>query len=273
MIKFAGIRRKAEFSPNHVVNDFLIINKTAEALQKLGAEVAMFDESIINEETIRERLIFSMAQGPIASEALKKIEKKNHSLIINSPHGVTNCYRTNMIELLPQHGIPFPHSLIVDTDVEADLEHFLQSPKIWVKRGDLHAVHKEDVALTYNHNECRTVLEEFHQRGIDKAVLQEHLEGDTVKFYALREENFFYWYYLNGIHHTPFSTDRLQELADASAEILHLYVYGGDAIIGVDRSITIIDINDWPSFAPVREEASLKIANLIFKKGVAYEKN
>ena len=51
-----------------------------------------------------------------------------------------------------------------------------------------------------------------------------------------------------------------------AAETLGLFVYGGDAIIGRDGSITIIDVNDWPSFAPVREEASRAIADLIFRK-------
>jgi hypothetical protein len=30
--------------------------------------------------------------------------------------------------------------------------------------------------------------------------------------------------------------------------------------------VTIIDINDWPSFAPVREQASRHIAQLIHRK-------
>ena len=87
-----------------------------------------------------------------------------------------------------------------------------------------------------------------------------------MKFYAVRESELFHWYYLNGVYHTKFDEQKLRDLASASAEALRLYVYGGDAIIGKDGSITIIDINDWPSFAPVREKASRYIAQLIYRK-------
>ena len=91
-----------------------------------------------------------------------------------------------------------------------------------------------------------------------------------MKFYAVRESDLFHWYYLNGIYHTKFDEKRLRELASTSAEALNLFVYGGDAIIGRDGGITIIDINDWPSFAPVREKASKQIAQVIFNKARAF---
>jgi glutathione synthase/RimK-type ligase-like ATP-grasp enzyme len=91
-----------------------------------------------------------------------------------------------------------------------------------------------------------------------------------VKFYAVRETDLFHWYYLNGVYHTAFDHARLRELASASAEVMNLFVYGGDAIIGKDGSVTIIDFNDWPSFAPVREEAGRHIAQLIHRKAMEH---
>ncbi len=265
-LHFAGIRRKTEFSPNHVVNDLLIINQTAEALRALGAEVSMYDEGVITPDTMKEKLIFSMAQGPIGSTTLQKIEQRG-AFIINSPQSVMNCYRINMVRLLPEAGIPFPRSVIVSTDSDVNgRDAGFTSSKLWIKRGDVHAVHKEDVTLASTDEEELTLLKEFHQRDIKEAILQEHLIGDTVKFYAVRESDLFHWYYLNGVYHTKFDQKSLQGLAAASAEALDLYVYGGDAIVGKDGSITIIDINDWPSFAPVREAASRHIAQLIYRK-------
>ncbi len=265
-IRFAGIQRKTEFSPNHVVNDLLIINQTADALRSLGAEVVMYDEGVITPDSVREHFIFSMAQGPLGSATLLKIEKRG-AHIINSPVAVMNCYRINMVKLLPSAGIPFPRSAIVATDSDASArEAGFTSPKIWIKRGDVHAVHKEDVTLANTDDEELTLLKEFHARDIREAILQEHLDGDTVKFYAVRESELFHWYYLNGVYHTKFDERKLRDLASASAEALKLYVYGGDAIIGKDGSITIIDINDWPSFAPVRDKASRYIAQLIYRK-------
>jgi glutathione synthase/RimK-type ligase-like ATP-grasp enzyme len=263
---FAGVRRKTEFSPNHVVNDTLIINQTADELRKLGADVTMYDEGSISLETMPEKLVFSMAQGPIGSKTLLKIERRG-AFIINSPQAVMNCYRINMVKLLPAAGIPFPKSVIVATgsDVDPATAGFTSS-KIWIKRGDVHAVHKEDVTLANTDDEELTLLKEFQARGITEAILQEHLDGDTVKFYAVRESGLFHWYYLNGIYQTKFDETELRRLAAWSAEVMNLFVFGGDAIIGRDGSITIIDINDWPSFAPIREQASRHIAELIYRK-------
>jgi glutathione synthase/RimK-type ligase-like ATP-grasp enzyme len=265
-LKFAGITRKTEFSPNHVVNDLLIINRTADALRALGAEVTMYDEGLISPDAVREKLIFSMAQGPLGSKTLATIEDRG-AFIINSPRAVMNCYRINMVQLIPAAGIPFPRSVIVatDSDVRAREAGFT-STKLWIKRGDVHAVHKEDVTLATTDDEELNLLKEFQQRDIREAIIQEHLEGDTVKFYAVRETDLFHWYYLNDVYQTKFDEQRLRDLASASAEVMNLYVYGGDAIIGRDSSVTIIDINDWPSFAPVREQASKHIAQLIYRK-------
>ncbi len=265
-MRFAGIQRKTEFSPNHVVNDLLIINQTADALRQLGVEVAMYDEGTISTDSVKEKVIFSMAQGPLGSNTLLKIEQRG-AYIINSPRAVMNCYRINMVKLLPEAGIPFPKSVIVSTDSDMNGKQAgFTSERLWIKRGDVHAVHKEDVTLANTDEEELTLLKEFHGRDITQAILQEHLEGDTVKFYAVRESDLFHWYYLNGVYHTKFDEQKLRDLASASAEVLHLFVYGGDAIIGRDGSVTIIDINDWPSFAPVREQASRHIAQLIYRK-------
>ena len=271
VLNFAGIRRKTEFSPNHVVNDLRIIQLTAEALQDLGHKVTMYDEGDFEADEVKEKFIFSMAQGPAGTSVLHEIAQRG-AFIINSPRGVLNCYRVNMVQRLSGMGIPFPRSVVVDatSNVDAILSS-IPSPKVWLKRGDVHAVHKEDVTLVYSADQASTMLSEFGQRGIKQAVLQEHLEGDTVKFYAVRETPFFHWYYLNGVHKTSFAIDRLRALANASAEILDLYIYGGDAIIDRDGKVTIIDINDWPSYAVVREQASREIATLIHRKALAYD--
>ena len=220
-LKFAGISRKTEFSPNHVVNDLLIINQTADAIKELGAEVTMYDEGLITPDSVKEKLIFSMAQGPMGSKTLSKIEDRG-AYIINSPRAVMNCYRITMVKKLPEAGVPFPKSVIVSTDSDIDPRHAgFTTSKIWIKRGDVHAVHKEDVTLANTDDEELTLLKEFHARDIKEAILQEHLDGDTVKFYAVRESDLFHWYYLNGVYHTKFDERTLRDLALASAEALN----------------------------------------------------
>lgn len=266
MLQIAGVRREQLYSPNHVGNDAMIFMKTVEHLTELGADVKIYEEQDLGKIEIKEPFIFSMAQGVEGTEILLQMEKQG-KFIINSPQGSINSYRSNMVKILPEKGIPFPKSLIVSID-EKDKIKFedFNARKIWIKRGDVHAVHREDVTLVYSEDERKNIFREFEKRGITEVVLQEHLDGDVIKFYAIVGSPLFHWYYLNGVNHTPFDKDKLVELAQNSAIALGLDVYGGDAVVAEDGSISIIDINDWPSFAPVRDEASKQIAKLIFQK-------
>lgn len=266
MLQIAGVRREQLYSPNHVGNDAMIFMKTVEHLTELGADVKIYEEQDLGKIEIKEPFIFSMAQGVEGTEILLQLEKQG-KFIINSPQGSINSYRINMVKILPEKGIPFPKSLIVSID-EKDKIKFedFNARKIWVKRGDVHAVYREDVTLVYSEDERKNIFREFEKRDIKEVVLQEHLDGDVIKFYAIVGSSLFHWYYVNGVNHTPFDKDKLGELAQNSAMTLGLEVYGGDAVVAEDGSISIIDINDWPSFAPVRDEASKQIAKLIFQK-------
>ena len=267
---FAGIKRKTEYSPNHISNDLQIITLTARALEGMGCAVTLYDEGAITPDDVVQPYVFSMTQGPEGTSVLKHIAQRG-SLVINSPESVENCWRFNMTRLLADCGIPFPKSIIVPTNGPVSAITGVFAPaKLWIKRADVHAIHKEDVTLTYTIDELATTLQEFSRRGIRRAVVQEHCDGDVVKFYAIRESDFFYWYYLNGVNHTPFRQKQLFEIAQASAEALGLYVFGGDAIVAPDGWITIIDINDWPSFAPVRDMASQHIAHLLHRKAASH---
>lgn len=266
MRNIAGIRRAQLYSPNHISNDTLIFMQTVEHLIELGINIKIYEEQELEKVEINEHFIFSMAQGVTGTKILSKLEQQG-KFILNSPQGSINSYRTNMVKILPEHKIPFPKSLVVTID-EKDKVTFddFNAKKIWLKRGDVHAVHREDVTLVYSEEERKNIFQEFENRGINEIILQEHLYGDVIKFYAIQGTSFFHWYYLNGINHTPFDEKQLVELAHNSADAIKLEIFGGDAVISDDGTISIIDINDWPSFAPVRNEASKQIAELIFKK-------
>jgi hypothetical protein len=53
---------------------------------------------------------------------------------------------------------------------------------------------------------------------------------------------------------------RTRRLAEFAARGLDIGIYGGDAIVAPDGSLSIIDLNDWPSFAPCRGAAAYAIA-------------
>lgn len=272
-LEFAAISRGQKYSPNHIGNDAQIFNNTVHQLLLKGHSVNVYHEDTISVESLQENIIFTMIRGDKALKILQQVEKQG-KLIINSTEGVLNCYRENLAQILPDNGIPFPLSIVVDThSTDIDLTKTFISQQLWVKRGDVHAIHREDVTLVYSTDELKGILKEYNRRGIEKAVIQEHLEGDIVKFYAVNGASFFHWYYHPGSERLPFDPEYLRKIAVESAQKLKVDIYGGDAVIGVDGSVKIIDLNDWPSYAPVRDVAAYHIANLIEKKALEHCQN
>ncbi|MEW6508866.1 MAG: hypothetical protein AB1432_14085 [Bacteroidota bacterium] len=263
-LKMAGIKRSRKYSPNQTTNDALILFKTAQELTRLGAIVNLYSEEDGNFDQIKEDVIFSMARGSDSINRLILLQNSG-TLIFNPPQSTLNCYRRTMIQKLTEKNIPLPKSIIVNTNSKEQLNlSQFSSRKVWIKRGDVHAIHREDVTVAYSDEELNFLLNEFANRGIQEALIQEHIDGDVIKFYSVLGTNFFHWYYQNGNNNYKFSEDLLRKLAAQSAEILGVIIYGGDAIIQKDGSIILIDLNDWPSFAPIRNQASKIIAETIY---------
>jgi len=54
---------------------------------------------------------------------------------------------------------------------------------------------------------------------------------------------------------------RLRAVASDAAQRLGLKVFGGDIALPAPDQPILIDLNDWPSFAPFRAEAASAIAS------------
>ena len=131
------------------------------------------------------------------------------------------------------------------------------------------------------------MLHEYYYRGIKRAVINRHLVGDLVKFYGIAGTRFFYHFYpfyghnekfgldaVNGMPHmVPYDADALHAMCEKAADLLDVVMYGGDCIISSAGSFSIIDFNDWPSFAPCRKEASVQIARAVISRIKAFFKN
>lgn len=262
---FLGIQRDPKFSPSHIENDREIFRLTGEVLRERGFVVA---ESIeVDSQPIEASAVFTMARGVTTLSHLAAHERQG-KLIVNSPAGILNCYRFNMVSLLPQAGIPFPRSVMVQTADGLAFPGFLRDAEhVWVKRGDVHAVLKvKDVSQVHSLGEIGTVFQDFRARQIDNAVLQEHIEGQTVKFYAIRGGSFFRWYYQVQDVEVSVNADRLFDLAERAAAALNIDIYGGDAIVTSSGDVVIVDMNDWPTFARFRGEASRAIADHLIER-------
>lgn len=279
-IKIAGIMRAGAYSPNHIGNDAAIFNLTTEQLRKRGCEVKVYSEEQFIAGEVKEDIIVDMCREHRSMVLLQQLEDAG-ALVINSGYGIENCTRERMTRILLGSNIPYPDSLIVDTDeVVKDRMVAAKMDRAWIKRGDFHAMHKEDVSYVRHPEEAQEVLQEYFLRGIKRAVINRHLVGDLIKFYGVRDTTFFYWFYPFDEGHSKYGHEAvnghsrgiefdvagLRHICQQAADVLDVIVYGGDCIVDPDGTIRIIDFNDWPSFAPCRQEAAPHIAKAIIKK-------
>lgn len=276
-ISIAGIMRAGAYSPNHIGNDAAIFNATADQLRKRGCVVNIYSEEQFNSGKVTEKIILNMCREQASIKRLQEEEDRG-SIVINSGYGIENCTRERMTRILLGNNIPYPDSIIVDTDevVVAKLSQ-ANINNCWIKRGDFHAMHKEDVSYVRHAEEAQEVLQEYFYRGIKRAVINRHLVGDLIKFYGIRNSPFFYWFYPFDEGHSKygleaingkskgidFDIEHLKKICHDASEALGVEIYGGDCIVSPDGAIRIIDFNDWPSFAPCRNEAAPFIAKAV----------
>lgn len=279
-IKIAGIMRAGAYSPNHIGNDAAILNLTAEQLRKRGCEVKIYSEEQLIAGQVKEDIIISMCRDHRSFPILQQKEDAG-ALVINSGYGVENCIRERLTRILIGNNIPYPESLMVNTnEVIIPMMKQAKMERVWIKRGDLYAMHKEDVTYVRHPEEAQEVLQEYFLRGIKRAVINRHLEGDLIKFYGVYGTPYFYWFFhfdktysKDGSdsveelpQHPSFDLEHFKAICNKAAEALDIKIYGGDCILSPDGEITIIDFNDWPSFAPCRVEASAVIARAILSE-------
>ncbi len=274
--KIGGIMRAGAYSPNHIGNDTAIFNIVADQLRKRGMLVNAYSEEKFLAGQVTEDIIINMCREPASVQLLQRLEDEG-KLVINSGYGIENCTRERMTRILLGNGIPYPESLIVDTDERIiDKLRAMGIERCWIKRGEIHAMHKEDVSYARHLQEAQDVVQEYFMRGIKRAVINRHIDGDLIKFYGVVGTPFFHYFYpydaqlsnenmaINGQPHMyGFDKKLFEETCRRAADVMGVIIFGGDAIVDKDGRFTIIDFNDWPSFAPCRQQAGPHIAKAI----------
>lgn len=222
--RIVGIYRAKRYSPGSVEKDKAILDATLQQLGDRGYDIdVMTEEELLEEGTVREAGCYlSMARS---EEALDILQDK---MCINTSDAVRYCNNRRYI---------------TSNDT---------TPPLWVKRTDQCSEGEGDVTYCATDEEVRETVAMLHKRGIDSYVMQKHYEGEHVKFYGVTGTTFF----------SPSGYEGLSDMAQAMAQEAGITVYGGDAIIGDNGEIHIIDLNDWPSFASCREEAAEAIASM-----------
>lgn len=266
MKRLLGLYREKQYSPGrHQSNDALLLDQIAHRLREREFSVDLMTLDEANGARTKAALVFSMCQGRSALESLSEWEHEG-ARIINSPRAALNTHRDRLPALLFAAGLPFPQTNLVETNAPPDLGGLDLASGIWLKRGDVHASVTADVQWVDSHERLEAGLKDFAQRGIGRAALQAHRAGDEIKFYGITGGAFFHWFYSGSARKYPFDTARLQELGNQAAAVAGLDIFGGDVIVSPEGELTLIDLNDWPSFAPCRERASYAIAEFISKR-------
>ena len=272
-MRYLGVSRAEVYSPNRVSGDAAIFRAVASELERNGHEVACMTEHELAQIGLPANVdgIFQMARS---SEALAVLEQATVP-VTNAVQAVKNCGRAAQTELLSGSGL-IPESVVCSTESAPD--GWNKFP-CWIKRADSHAVEPDDVQYIQNADECSAALRRFAERGISECVIQAHVRGWLVKFYGVRGEGLADCYAARDVD-GKFGLERFNEqpdcasvdmralsaAAECASDILGLDVYGGDAVVGHDGSVTIVDVNDWPSFRSCTVGAAQKIATLIMNR-------
>jgi len=266
MLSIVALYRSPSYSPNqHRGNDVAILNAVADRLTTFGHRVARLGEPQVERGCIPAADAYlNMCQGAVASHRL--IEREVAGIpLLNDPRAVLNCHRERLVRLIRRAGLPFPETVLVSTRdfARQSVPDSIAGDglPVWVKRGDVHAETTEDV-VGVPPSGLESAVRQFATRGIGTVAVQAHASGPIVKFYGVSGTSFFHCYPAeNGCNRrVAFRADRLHDLACRAADALGLEAYGGDAAFPAPDRPVLIDLNDWPSFAPVRTLAAAAIA-------------
>jgi hypothetical protein len=272
MSAFLGITREPVFSPGRVGDDNAILHLVADELRRDDHGVTVIAGDADRwPEPAQDTLVFAMCQGLRALERLQRWAARGVR-IVNRPEGILNCQRHRTVPALVHARTPFPESLLVDTAAQPCLPPWLRDGGAWVKRGDVHATERDDVVFVDSAAAAHAALRRFHERGIEHAVLQRHVPGTVLKFYAVYGR----FFYCGRPHGNGALTSevlyRIDALGREAARVLQVEVYGGDCVFGIDGELTLIDLNDWPSYAPCRSAAAREIAAFVLAQSTARDR-
>lgn len=267
-MKIVTIARNPENSPNMVANDAAILECVTRELIAMGAEVVSIDETAeIPDDT---DIVCHMSRTPMVLQRLKDAERGGVT-VINPPAAVENCSRIELMQILESNGTPQPMFRIITEKEELTTLPF----PAWIKRGKGWSCHKDDISFVNDSSDAIKAIDAMRQRGINSFVYTTHCKGDIIKFYGVGDSFFTYSYpnaektkfgleKINGeTKHYPFDAEAMHRIVADAARAVGLNVYGGDCIVDENGGICIIDLNDFPSFSSVRNEAAKEIANII----------
>ena len=280
------VSRAQCYSPSREQADDAILKAAGRALERCDCSVTLIAEEDLAPDKIPAStdIILQMTRGDRAFEILSSLDIP----MINSTAAVMNCRRAAQTRLMlsqrQETGQDYSCGLIPESVVTATsgcgIPSGWNSYPCWVKRGDSHAMTRDDVSLAQNPAECLALMQRLAGRGVGECVLQRHEPGYLVKFYGVRGHGLISAtavrasdgkFGLEGFNDPapdgmPVPYADIERAAVIASDIIGADVFGGDAIVGPEGRVKIIDFNDWPSFSSCREKAAEAIAELAISR-------
>ncbi|MGH9399213.1 MAG: hypothetical protein ACRD00_02510 [Thermoanaerobaculia bacterium] len=180
-----GIYRELAHSPGREAEDALILRAVAQNLSERGFAVDLKSPDELPEQRHARGVppyLFVMCERVPVVERLAAWEKQGVR-VVNRPEAIRNTDRGLAMALLARHHVPYPQSVLVPTAGPWSPPSL--SMPCWVKRGDIHATQAGDVAFAADLPAAAGALSLLAGRGVARAVLQEHVAGDLIKFYGV----------------------------------------------------------------------------------------
>ena len=264
-MKIATIARDAEHSPQMQTNDAAILASVERELAAAEHEVMRISPAELSRN--KYDIVVHMSRTPATLQLLEEAEARGCT-VLNSPAAVRNCSRTPMVHILQENNIPQPP---FTTGTGLCLAQY----PCWVKKGEGWSTTEGDVTYAPDKESAAAAVERIERKHGCDSIVCKHIAGDIVKFYGVSNSFFTHSYpqpgktkfnleAINGApQRHPFDKEALAHIAAKAARALGLTIFGGDAIITAQGEIFIIDINDFPSFSAVREQAAAQIARTV----------
>ncbi|MBI2583586.1 MAG: hypothetical protein HYW25_02875 [Candidatus Aenigmarchaeota archaeon] len=227
--------------------DIKIADAVAAELGRKGHRVVMTDKP--QEESFDSyNAIFSMARSPGTLDLLESAEREG-IVVVNSSRAIRACFnRESVYRLMQENGIPVPAT------EKMLLDRIPRRFPLMLKRADTHGK-AGDTAEIKIEDDLARALQTFRERGVEEVLVQDYVGGRHVKFYGVGDKVYLPSY-------EGERADDMRTFACQTARLVGLDVYGGD-IMYDGRTAYVVDINDWPSFSSMREEAARAIAEHI----------
>lgn len=257
-----GLYREQLYSPGKIQDDAAILDAALRELSGMGYGVGARRAESLNRCDPRPGIVLSMAQSKGVLGILEEWSRKG-SRVINSVQSVRNCYRGPLLSMLLKSGVNMPRSWMTRVKNVHEQIDWQRPDRLWFKRGDVHAIQAGDVAHVASKEEMARALDHFRSNGIEEVLVQDHVDGMVVKFYGVGQGEYFRAYLAETGEDITASVPALRDVARVASRTVGLEVYGGDAVLTNGDGVSLIDLNDWPSFSRCCQTAAASIAGYV----------